>query len=87
MRKILVILTLFSFCIVALTVATTPASAQSRNISIKGSDTMVILGQRWAETYMKGNPGVTIQVTGGGSESELRPLSTGRRISRKRPAR
>src|SRR5437764_1043923 len=35
--------------------------------TVKGSDTMVILGQRWAETYMKDNPGITVQVTGGGS--------------------
>jgi phosphate transport system substrate-binding protein len=77
MRKTLVILTLFSFCVVALTVATTPSSAQSRNISIKGSDTMVILGQRWAETYMKNNPGVTIQVTGGGSGVGIAALING----------
>ena len=25
-------------------------------ITIKGSDTMVLLGQRWAEVYMKKNP-------------------------------
>lgn len=34
-------------------------------ITIKGSDTMVILSQQWAEVYMKKNPGTTIQVTGG----------------------
>ena len=27
-----------------------------KSITIKGSDTMVILGQRWAETYMKEHP-------------------------------
>jgi phosphate transport system substrate-binding protein len=36
-------------------------------ISIKGSDTMVNLVQTWAEEYMKLNPDVSIQVTGGGS--------------------
>ena len=36
-------------------------------ISIKGSDTMVNLVQMWAEEYMKLNPDVSIQVTGGGS--------------------
>src|SRR4029079_4781608 len=36
-------------------------------ITIKGSDTMVILGQRWAEHYMKSNPEISIQITGGGS--------------------
>ena len=36
-----------------------------RSVTIKGSDTMVILGQRWAETYMKEHPDKRIQVTGG----------------------
>ena len=35
-------------------------------ITVKGSDTMVILSQKWAEGYMQKNPGTTIQVTGGG---------------------
>ena len=43
------------------------ASSRERAVTIKGSDTMVILGQRWAEAYMASNPGATIQVTGGGS--------------------
>jgi phosphate transport system substrate-binding protein len=38
---------------------------------------MVILGQRWAETYMKANPGVTIQVTGGGSGTGIAALING----------
>lgn len=36
-------------------------------ITQKGSDTMVILAQKWAEEYMKKNPEVKIEVTGGGS--------------------
>src|SRR5258706_651816 len=28
------------------------AQAEKSNITVKGSDTMVILGQRWAEAYM-----------------------------------
>lgn len=52
-------------CIAALTVMA--AAAQAGNITAKGSDTLVILAQKWAETYMGGHPGVTIQVTGGGS--------------------
>lgn len=50
---------------------------QSRPITIKGSDTMVILGQRWAETYMKENPGVSVQVTGGGSGTGIAALING----------
>lgn len=36
-------------------------------ITAKGSDTLVILAQKWAEVYMRTHPGVKIQVTGGGS--------------------
>ena len=45
------------------------ASFQSAraDITVKGSDTMVILAQKWAETYMGQKPGVKIQVTGGGT--------------------
>lgn len=46
-------------------------------ITIKGSDTMVILSQQWAETYMKKKPGTTIQVTGGGSGVGIAALING----------
>ena len=36
-------------------------------ITVKGSDTMVILAQKWAEVYMGKNSDVKIQVTGGGT--------------------
>lgn len=36
-------------------------------ITLKGSDTMLLLGQRWAEAFMRDNPNTVIQVTGGGS--------------------
>jgi phosphate transport system substrate-binding protein len=40
---------------------------QSNTLQIKGSDTMVNLGQAWAEAYMKQHAGISIAVTGGGS--------------------
>jgi phosphate transport system substrate-binding protein len=46
-------------------------------ITVKGSDTMVILAQRWAEAYMAKNPSVTIQVTGGGSGVGIAALING----------
>ena len=46
-------------------------------ITIKGSDTMVILSQQWAEMYMKKHPETTIQVTGGGSGVGLAALING----------
>ena len=48
-----------------------------KTITIKGSDTLLILGQRWAEVYMNQNPGVTIQVTGGGSGVGIAALING----------
>ncbi|HYR87087.1 MAG TPA: phosphate ABC transporter substrate-binding protein [Terriglobia bacterium] len=46
-------------------------------ITVKGSDTMVPLGQRWAEIYMKEHPSITIQVTGGGSGTGIAALING----------
>jgi phosphate transport system substrate-binding protein len=46
-------------------------------ITIKGSDTMVQLGQRWAENYMKSDSSIRIQVTGGGSGTGLSALING----------
>lgn len=37
------------------------------NVIVKGSDTMVNLTLNWAEAFMKENPNISIQVTGGGS--------------------
>ena len=54
------------------------ASAFSQaKITVKGSDTMVILAQKWAELYMKNNPSATIQVTGGGSGVGITALING----------
>lgn len=52
-------------------------TTSSSTVSVKGSDTMVILGQRWAEHFMKDNPGVTVQVTGGGSGTGIAALVNG----------
>jgi phosphate transport system substrate-binding protein len=46
---------------------TLAASASAGTITVKGSDTMVILAQKWAEVYMSKNSQTKIQVTGGGS--------------------
>ena len=54
-----------------------PLAAQAGNVTVKGSDTMVILGQRWAEEYMKKSTGTKMQVTGGGSGTGLAALING----------
>ena len=48
-----------------------------KTITVKGSDTMIILGQRWAEHYMAKVPGTVIQVTGGGSGTGIAALING----------
>ena len=53
------------------------SSAVAGTVTIKGSDTMVILGQRWAEDYMKKHPETVIQVTGGGSGTGISALING----------
>jgi len=50
---------------------------QHKPVTVKGSDTMVILAQRWAETYMNENPDRMIQVTGGGSGVGIAALING----------
>jgi phosphate transport system substrate-binding protein len=53
-----------------------PAVA-SAAVTVKGSDTMVILAQRWAEEYMKQSPSKKVQVTGGGSGTGIAALING----------
>ena len=55
-------------------VLTTNLTAQAGNITVKGSDTMVVLAQKWAEAYMGKNDGTKIQVTGGGSGTGIAAL-------------
>ena len=54
--------------------AVLPLAAQAGTVTVKGSDTMVILVQRWAEEFMKKNPATKLQVTGGGSGTGLAAL-------------
>jgi phosphate transport system substrate-binding protein len=54
-----------------------PGAARAGNVTVKGSDTMVILVQRWAEDFMKKNPGTRVQVTGGGSGVGISSLING----------
>ena len=51
--------------------------ALAGTVTVKGSDTMVVLGQRWAEEYMKKHATTTIQVTGGGSGTGISALING----------
>lgn len=51
--------------------------ARREVITEKGSDTMILLAQRWAEAYAKKRPEVEVQVTGGGSGTGISALING----------
>jgi phosphate transport system substrate-binding protein len=46
-------------------------------IQVKGSDTLLLLAQRWAEEFMAKNPEAVVQVTGGGSGVGIAALIDG----------
>ena len=51
--------------------------ARADTVTIKGSDTMVILAQRWIERYKQDHPNAVLQLTGGGSETGIAALTNG----------
>ena len=48
--------------------------AAENKVEIKGSDTLINVVQKLAETYMKGHPDANISVTGGGSGTGVAAL-------------
>jgi len=72
---------MFRKCVFVLIMAmfATPAfAAKDKNsVQVKGSDTMVNLGQAWAEKYMEENTSDFVAVTGGGSGTGLSSLISG----------
>jgi len=66
------------FVLIAAAFATSAFAAKDKNvIQVKGSDTMVNLGQAWAEKYMEKNPSDFVAVTGGGSGTGFSSLISG----------
>ena len=65
----------FIFCMISALVIN--VYAQNKAITIKGSDTMVILVQRWTELFHNKNSKVDFQVTGGGSGTGIAALLNG----------
>jgi phosphate transport system substrate-binding protein len=65
-----------SFCLAAFLVLAGCGrqGQQGSAIQIKGSDTMVNLGQAWAEAFMQSHPKVSVAVTGGGSGTGIAAL-------------
>lgn len=56
---------------------TPDGKSAGKPIQVKGSDTMVNLGQAWAEGFMKMKPEVSVAVTGGGSGTGIAALANG----------
>lgn len=52
--------------------AATMLGGQSGSVTVKGSDTLLILNQRWAESFSKKNSSISVNVTGGGSSIGIR---------------
>ncbi|MDD5437109.1 MAG: phosphate ABC transporter substrate-binding protein [Candidatus Omnitrophica bacterium] len=69
-KKLLLFLAVITF-------AASSFAAAKNSIQVKGSDTMVNLGQAWAEKYMETNPGDFVAVTGGGSGTGFSSLISG----------
>ena len=68
----------YLFVILVLLVFSSSVAAESRNlIHIKGSDTMIVVAQTWAEAYEHVNPDVTVSVGGGGSGTGINALLNG----------
>jgi phosphate transport system substrate-binding protein len=66
------------FVLIAVMFSASAFAAKDKNsIQIKGSDTMVNLGQAWAEALMQKNPADFVAVTGGGSGTGLASLISG----------
>jgi phosphate transport system substrate-binding protein len=63
-----------TIAVISLLIATGSVLA---GLVIKGSDTMVMLGQNWAEAYTKSHPGADISVQGGGSGTGFAALIAG----------
>ena len=64
-------------CIIAAAFLAVSSLSAEEKITVKGSDTMVILAQRWAERYMLAHKDVSVQVTGGGSGTGISALING----------
>jgi phosphate transport system substrate-binding protein len=76
-RRFLVLLAMLAPLATAACTRAAPRTGEKTTISVKGSDTMVVLGQRWAEEYARVAPSITVQVTGGGSGTGIAALIGG----------
>jgi phosphate transport system substrate-binding protein len=76
MRKVCVIAALSAAALAVLS-GGCGKGEQADTIQVKGSDTLLMLSQRWAEAFMDENPEAVVQVTGGGSGVGITALIEG----------
>ncbi|MFQ3574314.1 MAG: phosphate ABC transporter substrate-binding protein [Thermodesulfovibrionales bacterium] len=76
MKNLLAVLILSTLILTGMFISGADAN-WNKPLTIKGSDTMVILNQRWAEHWMKKTPNKRVQVTGGGSGTGIAALING----------
>ncbi len=72
-KKLLVCVVIFSVFFIS----GNSYAENNNSIQIKGSDTIVNLGQAWAEEFTRLNPGINVAVTGGGSGTGIASLING----------
>lgn len=65
---------LWLYAMIVIAVAS-PTAAQ--RVFVRGSDTMLILNQRWSEVYAKVNPRISVVVSGGGSAIGIEAFTSG----------
>ena len=75
--KMFVVITMLLFAAIVFTGCKKKEEVEKSVVSVKGSDTMVNLSQKWAETFMQKNVNASIQVTGGGSGTGIAALLNG----------
>ena len=63
--------------IIAVLAAGCGRQTATSSLQVKGSDTMVALGQAWAEALMRENPGIQVGITGGGSGTGIAAFING----------
>ncbi|MCB0731723.1 MAG: phosphate ABC transporter substrate-binding protein [Ignavibacteriae bacterium] len=73
-KRIFTVITLLLSALILLSSCKKKEEVEKTVVSVKGSDTMVNLSQKWAEAYMQKNPNASIQVTGGGSGTGIAAL-------------
>jgi phosphate transport system substrate-binding protein len=68
---------LLAFTLIASSCNQDKKSNQSKSIQVKGSDTVLPLAQKEAETFMKANPESSLTIVGGGSGTGITALIDG----------